>query len=937
MGAALVFFLLWCLFQPGMAQRVTNSRYQDFVVDSIRLVPDGRLNGITEADLQRLVTIRPGERYDAVAIQQSIQRLFGTRLFFDIRVDAASVSSGRVALTFDLVRTVFVDQIRFSGSRKLDSTQLLREVSFRETEPFDREALQDTLSRLSDFYQKNGYFHPRIRPRIEYDPETSLASIDFRIDAGEQARIERAVLDLEPPANAPAIRKEIRTQPGGKYSGLVLEQDIQDLTRQFALLGYVNAEIYVKENNYQPEQNSVSIILRINPREFYNVDTGEARLSYRQKWDLLPIYPEGSAETVFVQESAENLRRFLQERGHFLAQVQPAVRREHPRAVIFETAPGRRFSLTGIRFENPGPVSEAQLRGVLALRTRSLFSRGVYTSEILADDAERIRDLFVQHGYLDAVVTPRTVMDDGDAHAVFHCEPGSQFRVNTVRIVGNRALNDRTLLDLLRIQPGGVYSPFTVAVDRSTLMTTYENAGFSDIDFRSEVRYPSPALADVTYYLSEGDRYTVEDIVVIGNRTTRREVIQRELAFAPGEPVSLEKLLASESNLYNLGIFNRVTIDAEPTFHDPFQRLLMVRLEEARRYTLSYGAGYEEGDPRVTAGLSDNNFQGRARTLAMAFRVGTRQQRGQISYSIPRPFQLQLPTLLSLFAQHEEKRKGDLQQDLGKPFDTTRLTLLLQSERRLNSQTSLFARYNFEKVTVSNIEDLEVLFRENRPVRLSGISASLLNDRRDNPLDATRGTFSSVDLQLIPRFLGSEAQFARLFLQQQYFRPIVQETVLAISGRFGWLKPFGKNSVDPSLPARLQNPIPISERFFAGGSTSLRGFRLDQAGPLVEKTVTVNGRSEKRLVPIGGNALFIWNTEIRFPLLGIVRGAAFFDTGNVFRSLRDLSLTDFSNAVGFGLRLKTPVGPLRIDFGRNLNPPPNFKRNLFFFTIGQTF
>jgi outer membrane protein insertion porin family/translocation and assembly module TamA len=188
-----------------------------------------------------------------------------------------------------------------------------------------------------------------------------------------------------------------------------------------------------------------------------------------------------------------------------------------------------------------------------------------------------------------------------------------------------------------------------------------------------------------------------------------------------------------------------------------------------------------------------------------------------------------------------------------------------------------------------------------------------------------------------PRFLGSEAQFMRLFLQQQYFRLLPKRVVLAVSARFGWISPFGKNSVDSSLPLNLQNPIPISERFFAGGSTSLRGFRLDQAGPLVPQLTLLNGKQQLQLVPIGGNALLIWNAEVRFPLAGFVRGALFYDAGNVFSRARDISPSGFSNTVGFGLRLNTPVGPLRGDVGYNLDPPPTFKRTILFFTIGQTF
>ncbi|MBI4457202.1 MAG: outer membrane protein assembly factor BamA [Acidobacteria bacterium] len=911
--------------------------FEGFIVDKVTLTPDGKLTEINEANLRKLILIRTGDRYEAMVIRQCIERLFSTHLFFDVQIDVQVLSPGHCAVDFKMARNVYINRLRFSGDRKLDTAQLLRQVTFREKESFDREALEGTISRLFVFYEKNGYFRSQITPKLIWDKSRSVVDIDLEIRAGDRARVEKLVFDVELPANASVIREEIKTRQGEKYSGAVLDEDIQDLTRQFALLGYLNADIYIKENSYNPERNTVSVTIRINPRDFVNVDVRGIELSHADKWDLLPLFPERSTEPVFVQESAQNLQRYLQERGHYFAAVKPAIRTELPRTVILDVERGKKFSLAGIRFENITPLEEGELRGVLALRLQSLFSRGVYTSQTLADDLERIRNLFVQKGYADARVEPRLEPRDEEAFVIFRVSAGPQFHVNSLEIVGNRAFDDQTLLDSLQSRAGGIYSPYTVAVDRSILITMYENAGFSNIDFRSDIHYPFPGLADITYYLNEGDRYTIENVVITGNRITRDHVIQRELALVAGEQVSLEKLLTTESNLYNLGVFNRVSIEADPTFQNPFQKILRVHLEEAEHYTLIYGAGYEDADPRVTVGISDTNFLGMARTLGTAFRVGARQQRGQIGYTLPRPFGWRLPTLLSLFAQHERKRQGDLQEDLGKPFDTTRLTAQLQSERRINRPTSLFFRFNYEKVSVSNIEELEALFRENRPVRLARLSVSLLNDSRDNPLNANRGTFNSVDLQLTPRFLGSEAQFMRLFAQQQYFQPVAHGLVFAVSERFGLLKPFGKNTVDTSLPVQLQNPIPISERFFAGGSTSLRGFRLDQAGPLVEKTITIKERAEKRLVPIGGNALLIWNAELRFPVFRFIRGVLFYDTGNVFRNAGNISLKDFSHAVGFGLRLNTPVGPLRADFGYNLNPPPNFKKELFFFNIGQTF
>jgi outer membrane protein assembly complex protein YaeT len=931
--------LFACLFlaagAPMMAQ-VTSAKYEGYIVDNISISADGPITGVTLEDLQKLIVVKQGDKYEAIKIKQCIQRLSNAHLFFDVQPDVSVTSPGHVSIDFKITRTVIVSRISFTGDKKLDPTLLLREVMFRETEAFDREAFDATLARLGVFYDRNGYFRKEIKPELTYDRKRSLVRVDFEIHAGHRARVDSLALDTVPPANPAGIQKEMKTRQAKKYSGVVLDEDVQNLTRQYSLLGYLNVDLFARNVDYHPETNSVGVALRINPKDFVNVDIRGIKLNPDKKWELMPLYTERSIEPVFVEESGQNIARYLQQKGYFFATVRPALRSDPPRAVILEVETGKKYSLADIKFENIDPVDENDLKAVLALRTQTLFSRGVYGTDLLNDDAERVRNVFVREGYTDAQVTAHVEPHDGDADVIFKVVPGPVFHVNSIEIVGNRVFTDDSLMGMIRSKVGGVYSPYTVALDRSVLITAYENSGFSNIDFRSDIHHPFPGLADITYYITEGDSYFIENVILTGNLITRENIIRRELTFHVGEPISLEKLLTSESNLYNLGVFNRVVIEPEPTFRDPLQKILAVHLEEAERHTLSYGVGYEDGDARATVGLSDNNFLGMARSLGTALRLGTRQQRGQISYTIPRPFDRRLPTIISLFGQHERKKKGDLQQDVGKPFDTRRFSALLQSERRLNAQTSLFFRYNYEKASVSNLENIELLFRENRPVRLSKLSASLLNDRRDDPLNATRGTFSSIDLQLIPRFLGSQSQFYRIFLQQQYFRPITKSTVFATSARFGWLKPFGKNTVDKTLAPELQTPIPISERFFAGGSTSLRGFRLDQAGPLFPKPVP--GSDKPLRIPIGGNALFISNNELRFPIIGFIHGALFYDTGNVFRDLRDMSFGKFSNAVGFGFRLNTPVGPVRADFGYNLNPPSGIKKELLrFFTIGQTF
>jgi outer membrane protein assembly factor BamA len=259
--------------------------------------------------------------------------------------------------------------------------------------------------------------------------------------------------------------------------------------------------------------------------------------------------------------------------------------------------------------------------------------------------------------------------------------------------------------------------------------------------------------------------------------------------------------------------------------------------------------------------------------------------------------------------------------------------LSFQVERLINKKTNtrLQLRYDFNKTDLSHLIVPELVLDQDRHVHLSTVSGTLIRDTRDKPLDAHRGTFATVNLGITPTAFGSSANFTKLFAQYAYYKP-VHSVVFANSIRLGLASPFAGSFV------------PTSQLFFSGGGTSLRGFPIDEAGPqrLVPFCNVLQGQSGcvNVTVPVGGKQLFILNSEARFPL-GIMKalgGVVFYDGGNVYSAINLHNFADnYSNTIGIGLRYATPIGPIRIDFGRNLNPVPGIGANQYFITVGQAF
>jgi outer membrane protein insertion porin family len=287
-----------------------------------------------------------------------------------------------------------------------------------------------------------------------------------------------------------------------------------------------------------------------------------------------------------------------------------------------------------------------------------------------------------------------------------------------------------------------------------------------------------------------------------------------------------------------------------------------------------------------------------ARSLSLGLRAGRQRQRGNISYTLPRVFGWELPTVLTAAVDSElalTEQRGTRRALTGRPFDAFRIIGSSQSERRLSARESFFVRLNFQNVRINvppGLESALPFFREEENLQLSSMSISYLNESRDDPLDPKAGFLLSGEALLSAKFIASDRQFFRILTQGQHYKQLIPGLVLATSLRIGAILPFANDQIIPGA-----NPVPISERFFSGGSTSLRGLPQDLAGPLLRDEngdvvlVDESGRPdpEGRPVPLGGNGLAIGNVELRFPLFWFISGAVFYDIGNVFRSITDVS------------------------------------------------
>jgi outer membrane protein assembly complex protein YaeT len=464
----------------------------------------------------------------------------------------------------------------------------------------------------------------------------------------------------------------------------------------------------------------------------------------------------------------------------------------------------------------------------------------------------------------------------------------------------------------LTLRAGIPYRLRDVARSRDTLVSAWRRAGHLDVRVRSEVTFSlARDEASVRLVVEPGPRTLVEHLVLAGLDHTRPTTVEREMALRPAEPFSFERVLESQRRLSGLGIFERVSI-AELGPERTSRRDVVVSVQEAPRTTWSWGVGWSEQDRlRGSVALTRRNLGGLGRTASVFARASFRGSRFLLNLREPWLFGRRLDSTATVFWEEQDRTS----------FDYNRKGGFVQTGQTLDSRTRLILRYVYQDTNVFNIEvPIEELDRQYRTYAVSGPSASLIFDTRDDPLEPRRGIFLSADLQLSLQALGG-VSYLRSFFQATSVRRLRADLVFVLSARLGLAGTFGGES--PLLPQ--------PERFFAGGDYGPRGFPVDGLGP---KLVGTDGQ----LYPTGGNAVALGGAELRYNFSRAFQLASFLDNGNVFLETRNLALSRLRWTAGLGLRYRTPIGPVRLDWGYILDPKPGDDgRSNWNFSIGYAF
>jgi outer membrane protein insertion porin family len=980
------------------------------------MVESIQLPEVTQHDREHLLALLPqrvGQPLDREQVRESIRTLYSTRRFNDIQAEVAPSGEG-VVLSFVTSPNFFISAVDVEGApSRPNRNQIVNASKFTLGDLYAREKLERALENIRQLMRENGYFQARVTAESISNVATQQVDVLFHVSPGGAAHIGRVKVTGSSTLSPSEVEDIAHLDPGDRVSASRVTNALQRLKKRFQKQRRVLAQVSIAEQQYRPETNSVDYTFQIDPGPVVVILAQGFRLSHRLLRKQIPVYEENALDDDLLNEGKRNLLDYLQTRGHFDAKVE-IQRHAEPNMlqVIYQIDPGPLHKLVLIELTgNKNFLDTAALKARMQIQRASRFlSHGRYSDALLKSDVATLEAAYRSNGFRQVKI--QTKVDDDyqgvASHLAVHVriDEGPQTLVGPVHIVGNEKITTQELPEL-STREGQPYSEQNLVSDREAILNFYFNNGFPNATMDITTA-PSlqPDRVDVTYTIQEGEHFTVDQVMIGGLDHTRNYVVEREVQVHAGESLSQQDLLSTQTKLYDLGIFSEVdTAVQNPEGTDP-QKNALVQVREANRYTFTYGLGLEfqtglpagttapQGStgvsPRVGFDITRLNFGGRNQTITFQSHVGRLQQRGLISYTIPKVFsnenfRLVFTTFydnsldVATFTSQRLEGKIDLREQISRPSSIT----YQFAYRRVKAS-------NFASDFSTNLVPLLSL-----PARVGGPGFTYIRDKRDNPLGSTKGNYFTLDGFAASGYFGSEADFGRLLAQNSTYHAFGgkgnpdRQFVFARSTTIGLEQPArGTRVLPPGTCALNQvavggctsiSTIPLPELFFSGGGNSHRGFGLNQAGP----------RDPDSGFPVGGTALFVNNLELRFPQVSLpylgegFSFAVFHDMGNVFTAPHDMlkgllrwhqatppvcpqsgtttsgCLTPFDNsgfdytshAVGLGLRYKTPIGPLRFDFGYNLNPtaylqavqgqtnlvPQRLRRFNVFFSIGQPF
>ncbi|MBI5049340.1 MAG: outer membrane protein assembly factor BamA [Nitrospirae bacterium] len=889
-----------------------------YASDSEKVIKAIEVQGVRRIrpeELIEMICLAVGDPLDKDVLHTGIKRAFKKGVFLDIKAVTEPLQDG-VKLKYIVNEIPVINRILIEGNKFITKKRIkdflakAPKHSLAEGGDFilTGQDVRDAELALLNFYDKKGV--PKVKLKIEAKKDKTPYKINIRIMIEEGKPI--IIKTVSAP---PEIKGIMKVSEGSIFDRELVDKDIAEIKQYYREQGYINPIV----GPYEFKDGELSIPVAKGLK--LEIDfKGNTIFSSKSLIKKMPFMEDEEVTDKLMDDAANLIKQIYWQEGYNQVQVAGGMETKGDAVkVTFFIFEDKKVILREIIFE--GITIPAQtIEGIIPLKKQKPFDETILDSSI-----ESIISFYNGLGYLDAdikEVKKEFKNDYKELKLIFAVNEGGQTKIEKINISGNKDISLNDINKVLILNEPAPYNAVDIEDARYRILSLYSRLGYADARVEIE-KIIENGRAFVTFKITEGRRFSIRKIVIRGNKKTKDTIIRREFDIKEGEPYNYEKLLSAKQRLYKLGLFTEVSIEPiETTTPQPKRQEinkdnlkdLLVSLKEGNAGAVEVGIGY--GDYESLRGFFDisyRNMGGYNKQIGLRTELSSIEKRHVLSFKEPRFLNKpQLP--LKIFLTQENKRAINLDtKDVMYKIDKT--SLLLGVDKELTERLKTNLNYEYSIVDTKDVKQGVILSKEDTgTLGISSISSSLFYDTRDNPFDPTAGSLKGIVLKLASGALLSETEFIKTTVHGAWFFKVQKGLVFAFSLRGGGAYGLGETS-----------ELPLIERFFLGGRTTVRGYSQDTLGP--------KGAED---TPTGGNAFAIANVELRIYLVKGLGLVTFVDSGNVWKDTNDID-TDLKYTAGGGIRYNTPVGPFRLDYGHKLNKEGGESRGELHFSLGHAF
>jgi outer membrane protein insertion porin family len=869
----------------------------------VKIIEAEGLTRMKERELIELIDFQAGDTLNMERLSAGIKRAFRKGLFHDIKAVSEHFEGG-IKLKYVVKEIPLIKEITVSGNKIISGKKIKEAFIFKDGDGFIDELLDKAIDDLRSFYQKKGFPYAEASVVVDYDRMSTIVEVHINIKEGQPQRIEMINIPYH-------LRAYLRLSDGDIFDRDKADRDIKRLRDYFRKHNYINPVI----GPYKYVNGELSIPVIPGPR--LNVSfKGNTAISTRDLMKELPFIEEEEVTDELIDETADRIRRLYRTKGYRHAEVAAAVSlQEETFDLSFFIFEGKKMYFRKIGFSG-NSISHDVLMSVVSVEEERPFN-----PELLKKSRDSLIIFYNALGYLNVDIADikESVYDDGIGIDIeFAVNEGHQIKIRGVEISGNIMIGTDIVKSVLKLNDEVPYNVIDIGDARHRILSLYKRFGYLDagIEVKSRINNDEAFLS---FIITENIPSVAGKIIIRGNRKTRDWTIKRELTIEEGDTYSVEEVLRMKQKIYKLGLFSEVEIDIlEPDSSESNEvhlvRDMLVTLKESRPGSVEVGIGYGDYEKfRGSLEIRYRNMGGQNRQIVLRAEKSSVDEKYILNYKEPWLFNRPgLPFNAFLKKEKGESVNFDTR-ELYYKFD--KLSFVSEIEIKLSRNLKAGLAYEYSYTDTTEVAPGAIISKEDvGTLGISSVSPSLFYDLRDNPFDPTSGSINGIVLEFASKAYLSEVEFVKGTFQSTWFFPLKKGVVFAVSLKGGLAHAFGDSK-----------ELPLVERFFLGGRTTVRGYTNDTLGPKGDDDV-----------PTGGNVFALLNNEFRVPVrkgLGIV---VFLDGGNVWQLIKDIDM-ELKYTVGAGFRYKTPVGPLRIDYGYKLNREEGESSGELHFSFGHAF